>query len=193
MTTNLRRCFRWAPNSSLKCLTFGSTNGWRRWSKNKQQLSRLANDAKAIDEHRDAKLAQLKELIEQKVRHPERNTQGEDNRKVVVFCAFADTAAYLYEELEGWARNPPPSAENRGWLGGGFEPPYGGIKIRYVTGRRRPKEPQGQWAPDRLTQRRKRRPAGRLGRVPRRARSRDPPHAPRPRARPNGRRKRRRS
>jgi SNF2 family DNA or RNA helicase len=72
--------------------------------KDKQQLSRLANDAKAIDASRDAKLTKLKELIEQKVRHPERNSQGEENRKVLVFCAFADTAAYLYEALEAWAR-----------------------------------------------------------------------------------------
>lgn len=72
--------------------------------KDKQQLSRLANDAKAIDESRDAKLAKLKELIEQKVRHPDRNSQGEENRKVIVFCAFADTAAYLYEALEPWVR-----------------------------------------------------------------------------------------
>jgi superfamily II DNA or RNA helicase len=72
--------------------------------KDKQQLSRLANDAKAIDESRDAKLAKLKELIEQKVRHPDTNSQGEENRKVIVFCAFADTASYLYEALEAWAR-----------------------------------------------------------------------------------------
>ena len=30
--------------------------------------------------------------------------QGEENRKVIVFCAFADTAAYLYEALEAWIR-----------------------------------------------------------------------------------------
>lgn len=30
--------------------------------------------------------------------------QGRENRKVIVFCAFADTAAYLYEELKKWAR-----------------------------------------------------------------------------------------
>lgn len=72
--------------------------------KDKQQLSRLANDAKAIDESRDAKLAKLKELIEHKVRHPDRNSQGEKNRKVIVFCAFADTASYLYGALETWVR-----------------------------------------------------------------------------------------
>lgn len=71
----------------------------------KQQLSLLADAAQAVDAARDAKLAELKRLIEHKVRHPSINAQGEENRKVIVFCAFADTAAYLYEELEDWSRN----------------------------------------------------------------------------------------
>ncbi len=79
-----------------------------RWLKDlatdKQQLSLLSDAAQAVDPKRDAKMAKLKELIEQKVRHPDRNSQGEENRKVIVFCAFADTAAYLYEALEAWAR-----------------------------------------------------------------------------------------
>lgn len=79
-----------------------------RWLKDlatdKQQLSLLSDAAQAVDAKRDAKLAKLRELIEQKVRHPDRNSQGEENRKVIVFCAFADTAAYLYEALEPWAR-----------------------------------------------------------------------------------------
>jgi SNF2 family DNA or RNA helicase len=71
----------------------------------KQQLSLLADAAQAVDASRDAKLTELKRLIEHKVRHPNVNTLGEENRKVIVFCAFADTAAYLYEELEDWSRN----------------------------------------------------------------------------------------
>ncbi|MCC7067236.1 MAG: DEAD/DEAH box helicase family protein [Burkholderiales bacterium] len=71
----------------------------------KQQLSLLADTAQSVDAARDAKLTELKHLIEHKVRHPSTNTLGEENRKVIVFCAFADTAAYLYEELEGWARH----------------------------------------------------------------------------------------
>ncbi len=73
-------------------------------STDKQQLSRLANDALAVTAERDAKLAELKKIIEHKVKHPTTNTRGEENRKIIVFTAFADTAAYLYEELEGWAR-----------------------------------------------------------------------------------------
>ena len=74
-------------------------------ARDKQQLSLLADAAQAVDAARDAKLAKLKERIEHKVRHPTTNAHGEENRKVIVFCAFADTAAYLFEELEGWARN----------------------------------------------------------------------------------------
>ena len=71
----------------------------------KQQLSRLANDAKAVTAERDSKLADLRKIIETKVRHPTTNSKGEENRKIIVFCAFADTAAYLYENLEDWARS----------------------------------------------------------------------------------------
>lgn len=70
----------------------------------KQQLSMLAESADGVTPERDAKLAELKKIIEQKVRHPSIDNHGEENRKIIVFCAFADTAAYLYEELEDWAR-----------------------------------------------------------------------------------------
>lgn len=73
-------------------------------SRDKQQLALLADNAKAVTPERDAKLAKLKALIEHKVRHPSVNNLGEANRKLIVFCAFADTAAYLYEQLEGWVR-----------------------------------------------------------------------------------------
>jgi SNF2 family DNA or RNA helicase len=73
-------------------------------ARDKQQLSLLADAAQAVDVGRDAKLAELKKRIEYKVRHPSTNMLGEENRKVIVFCAFADTAAYLYEQLEAWAR-----------------------------------------------------------------------------------------
>jgi SNF2 family DNA or RNA helicase len=74
-------------------------------SKDKQKLSRLANDAQAVNADRDAKLSKLKKIIEEKVRQPSTNNHGEQNRKIIVFCAFADTAAYLYEETEQWVRD----------------------------------------------------------------------------------------
>ena len=69
----------------------------------KRQLSMLAESAGGVGPERDAKLEALKHIIEAKVTQPGANRQGEINRKVIVFCAFADTAAYLYEQLESWA------------------------------------------------------------------------------------------
>jgi hypothetical protein len=45
----------------------------------------------------------LKTLITAKVRKPTTNKDGQPNRKVLVFTAFADTAAYLYDNLHTWA------------------------------------------------------------------------------------------
>jgi len=73
-------------------------------ARDKQQLALLADAAQSVNAERDAKLAELRKLIEHKARHPGTNNLGQENRKVIVFCAFADTAAYLYEQLETWAR-----------------------------------------------------------------------------------------
>ncbi|MDE0556738.1 MAG: helicase-related protein, partial [Candidatus Poribacteria bacterium] len=71
----------------------------------KDQLAMLAYIANDITPERDAKLADLRKLIKDKVNNPTTNTKGEENRKIVVFCAFADTAAYLYDNLRDLARN----------------------------------------------------------------------------------------
>jgi len=73
--------------------------------KDKTQLSRLRELAREVDVRRDAKLAELKELIEQKVKSPQRNLDGNLNKKVLIFTAFADTAVYLFNNLKEWARN----------------------------------------------------------------------------------------
>jgi hypothetical protein len=72
-------------------------------NRDKQQLSMLAESADGVGPERDAKLEELKTIISTKVTQPSTNNRGEANRKVIVFCAFADTAAYLYEQLEDWA------------------------------------------------------------------------------------------
>ena len=69
----------------------------------KRQLSMLAESAGGVSAERDTKLMELKGLIKAKVTNPSTNNRGEPNRKIIVFCAFADTAAYLYEQLEPWA------------------------------------------------------------------------------------------
>ena len=71
--------------------------------RDQEQLKRPYLFAKDITPERDAKLAKLKELIAEKVKHPTIDQRGQPNRKVLVFTHFADTAAYLYDALRPWA------------------------------------------------------------------------------------------
>jgi hypothetical protein len=73
--------------------------------KDKQQLSLLHASAEAVTPERDAKLKELKQLIERKVKNPTTNKKDQPNKKVLVFTAFADTAAYLFDSLRSWAKN----------------------------------------------------------------------------------------
>lgn len=68
------------------------------------QLEWLAKKAVEITPARDAKLAELKERMAAKVQNPTVDRLDRPNRKVLVFTAFADTAAYLYGQLHGWAQ-----------------------------------------------------------------------------------------
>ena len=72
--------------------------------RDKDQLTILLNAAEAVTPERDAKLAELKTLIAKKVKHPTMTKEDQPNRKVIVFTAFADTAAYLYDQLAEWAQ-----------------------------------------------------------------------------------------
>jgi SNF2 family DNA or RNA helicase len=78
-----------------------------RWLKalgnDKQQLDGLYVRAHDVSADRDAKLLELKKLINAKCKNPPENKLGRPNRKVLVFTAFADTATYLYEHLHKWA------------------------------------------------------------------------------------------
>lgn len=60
----------------------------------------LKNNAAMITCDRDKKLARLKELIKDKVENP---ING-NNKKVIIFTAFGDTAKYLYDNLKDWAK-----------------------------------------------------------------------------------------
>ncbi|WP_229839106.1 helicase-related protein [Deinococcus piscis] len=75
----------------------------RKWrqdlQEDRERLSSLLDMAQQVLPAQDEKLALLKEVIEGKLRHP----VNPGNRKVIVFTAFADTAKYLYAQLEGWA------------------------------------------------------------------------------------------
>lgn len=68
------------------------------------QLQFLVEKTQSVTPRRDGKLAELRKFIEAKVRQPSKNRDGKANRKILVFTAFADTARYLYANLESWAR-----------------------------------------------------------------------------------------
>ena len=74
---------------------------WRDDLHNDQQvLEKVRARVGAITPQRDKKLATLKDEIRDKLRQPTTNKDGRENRKVLVFTAFKDTALYLYEQLE---------------------------------------------------------------------------------------------
>lgn len=58
-------------------------------------LERVLKEAFKISVGRDQKLKELKNLIKEKVEKP----LNGDNKKVIIFTAFADTAKYLYDNL----------------------------------------------------------------------------------------------
>jgi len=65
----------------------------------RNRLAPLLTAARQVGAARDAKLAALRDAIEQKCRQP----LNAGNRKVIVFTAFADTAHYLFQHLAPWA------------------------------------------------------------------------------------------
>lgn len=61
----------------------------------------LLSKSKKIDEARDKKLHELKNVITRKINNP----INEDNKKIIIFTAFADTAKYLYKNISVWAKD----------------------------------------------------------------------------------------
>jgi superfamily II DNA/RNA helicase len=68
--------------------------------KDKDALIDLLNNAKDVTPKRDAKLHELKTIIKNKIAKP----INENNKKVLVFTAFSDTATYLYDNLKEWIK-----------------------------------------------------------------------------------------
>ena len=62
-------------------------------------LTKLLDSAATISAIRDEKLERLKQIIAEKITNPINN----NNKKVIIFTAFADTATYLYREVSAWA------------------------------------------------------------------------------------------
>ncbi len=67
----------------------------------KKRIANLLSLTKVIDRNRDAKLHDLKELITAKIAAP----LNGNNKKIIIFSAFADTVKYLYDELYSWLKN----------------------------------------------------------------------------------------
>ena len=83
--------------------------GLIRWKQDliedRNRLATLLAAAKQVDAARDAKLAALRQMIEDKCRHPINTHDGKGNQKIIVFTAFSDTAHYLYAQLAPWAKS----------------------------------------------------------------------------------------
>lgn len=73
-----------------------------RWKQDLEEdlelLKNLLEDAVKVNSQRDAKLANLKEIITEKIENP----FNPKNKKIVIFTAFSDTAEYLYENIADW-------------------------------------------------------------------------------------------
>ena len=59
------------------------------------KLQELYNHAKQVTQDRDLKLQTLKNVISNKIQNP----INANNKKIIIFTAFADTAMYLYEVI----------------------------------------------------------------------------------------------
>lgn len=64
-------------------------------------LRHISESIKKVTPDRDEKIEELKRIISDKITKP----LNADNKKVIVFTAFADTATYLYECLAKWAKS----------------------------------------------------------------------------------------
>lgn len=58
-------------------------------------LEKILKEANKITVERDKKLVELQKLIKQKVENP----LNKENKKIIIFTAFADTAKYLYNNI----------------------------------------------------------------------------------------------
>lgn len=67
----------------------------------KEKLEWLLQESSKITPDRDSKLNDLKTLIAEKIN----NLINENNKKLIIFSAFADTTNYLYNNLQSWLKN----------------------------------------------------------------------------------------
>ena len=93
---------------------------WRRdLAADREMFAALKRQAEQVTPQRDAKLAALRDLLAKKAAHPTRDKDGRENRKVLVFTAFADTARYLYRQVRESQPEASPKASVALVTGGG--------------------------------------------------------------------------
>ena len=68
--------------------------------KDEKELRYLYDKAYNITPDRDAKLQTLLKKITTKIQNPTKNDLGHENKKVIVFTAFSDTAKYIYNSIK---------------------------------------------------------------------------------------------
>ncbi len=68
--------------------------------RDKEILEKILIESQKVTSKQDAKLLDLKNQISEKIENPINNA----NKKVLIFTAFADTAKYLYENLNTWLK-----------------------------------------------------------------------------------------
>ena len=100
----------WQVGSKLKFeLAHLQIDKWKEeLTKDLEQLTGIFIAAKKVTPERDEKLAKLKDLIENKIDNPIntlsclKSKETIPNKKIVIFTVFADTAMYLYNNLNEW-------------------------------------------------------------------------------------------
>lgn len=74
------------------------TDAWKQaLKKDRKQIEKIYNMALTVTADRDAKLQELKKLIEDKSK--------QKNKKLIIFASYSDTADYLYKELKEYVHN----------------------------------------------------------------------------------------
>jgi len=69
--------------------------------RDREALIKLYNFAVAVTPERDSKLKDLKKIIHDKIS----DNLNPENKKVIIFTAFSDTATYIYDNLLSMAKN----------------------------------------------------------------------------------------
>lgn len=77
-----------------------NTSGWKEDLQYDYNIAlNLLQEMKKITPEHDSKLNDLKNVIKNKISNP----INDNNKKIIIFSAFADTVNYLYENISTWA------------------------------------------------------------------------------------------